>query len=338
MVLSRVATVSVLLLTASAFRVKPKNKKESSQVKESSQAETSRAAQIGGIFAYAAPGSADPALQNPRGGPCFPGIRSAAVKMQWFGQEADTATTITGVLGFRHPWMDFKLIDLKNSDLDTLYSCAREGEETGNRPRGTSKIALHAWEGYAERMKTKDLGWASVNRALSDVALPASYMLDRGEASALGQQHGWNLIGSAVDNGDNLYVGRQVSHLFQKSGECILTFQGSSSFQDWTANLNVQKVSFCGYARSGMAISGNETAILSSGQSLVHKGFKDALMEMVKNNDWQRDVRGKFSTCSRVYVTGHSLGAAQAELFGACVQKAPGQGQDGWEDYQHIGW
>lgn len=330
MVFSRFPAIALVFLSASAFRVKPKKKGESK----------SSAAQIGGIFAYAAPGSADPALQNPRGGPCFPGVRTAAVKMQWFGQEADTATTITGVIGFRHPWMDFKLIDLKNSNLDTLYSCAREGEETGNRPRGTSKIALHDWRGYADRMREKDLGWANIHGVLSDVALPASYMLDRGEAAALGQQFGWNLIGSAVDNGGLLYVGTQVSHLFQKpsSKECILTFQGSSSIQDWTANLNIGKVGFCGFAPAGMRIEGNETAILSAGQSLVHAGFKDALMKIVQNADWQRDVRSRLSSCSSVYVTGHSLGAAEAELFGACVQSAPQQGQDGWEEYQHIGW
>jgi len=333
MFVGKFSAIALLFLVASAFRVKPKKR-----VKSTAKAP---AAKIGGIFAYAAPGTADPAFQNPRGGPCFPGIRSAVVEKQSFLQYADTATTVTGVIGFRHPWMDFKLIDWGNPNLDELYSCAQEGEETGNRPRGLSRIALHDRQGYADRMRNKDLGWAHVHPALSDVGIPASYIESRSEAAALGAQFGWSLIGSAVDNGGPLYVGRQVSHLFQNasSGECMLTFQGSSSFEDWTANLNLRKVGFCGYAPAAMALEANETTILSAGQSLVHAGFRDVLMQIVTNGDWQNDVRSKFSSCSQVYVTGHSQGAAQAELFGACVQQGLQPGQDGYEEhYKWMGW
>jgi len=302
------AVATLLFVDASAFRVRPKRKSQRSPP------------QIGGIFAIAAAGTADPALANPRGGPCFPGIRAANVKMQWFGQEADTATTITGVLGFKHPLMDFKLIDLKTESNSRLYSCATEGNETANRPRGLSKIALHDRELYQAAMQTMDLGWGDLLHKLMNLGLPQSYNYDRNSAHAAAQEYGWSLIGSAVDDGD-AQVGRSVSHLFQEAGtnKCMLTFQGSSSPEDWVANLRITKVKFCGY-------------------SGVHKGFADAVMSMVKNSDWQNDVRPNLHRCSAVYTVGHSQGGSEAELFGACVQQAPQQGQDGYDDYKHMSW
>jgi len=328
------SAVALLFLGASAFRVRPQ-KKGQSQGPQSQ----SRQPPISGIFAYAAPGPAQPALRNPRSSSgCFPGIRTAAVKMQWFGQEADTATTILGVLGFRHPFMDFKLLDLKDpSGKNKLYSC---DEDVVDRPRGTSKIALHEWQGYADATENLDLGWGSLLYSLAKIGVPAAYDYNRTSAAAVGQQYGWPLIGSAVDEGGaNGYVGRQVSHLFQKpsSKECMLTFQGSSSMEDWKANFNLKKQPFCGYAPAGAFIADDDaTSVLGNGQSLVHKGFQDALMQIVRNDDWQSDVRSKLSSCSKVYVTGHSLGGAQAELFGACVNMAPKQGQDGYEHYKYM--
>lgn len=299
MVFAACTMAALLFVDASAFRTRPKRKSQRSPP------------QIDGIFALAAPGTADPGLVNPRGGPCFPGIRSANVKKQWFGQEADTATTITGVLGFRHPMMDFKLIDLKDDSKNRLYSCASEGDEVGNRPRGLSKIALHAWELYQAAMEDMDLGWGDLLHKITNIALPQSYNYNRTSAHAAAQQYGWNLIGSAVNDG-NSDVGKSVSHLFQEPGskECMLTFQGSSSPEDWVANLQLKKVSFCGYTG-------------------VHEGFAAAMMTMVKDDDWQSDVRPNLSRCSKVYVMGHSQGASEAELFGACVQMAPAQGQPG---------
>jgi len=323
--LSSFYAVALLCVGASAFRVKPKKRM---QVRSQPA--------ISGIFAFAAPGSAQPGLQNPRGG-CFPGYRSAAVKKQWFGQEADTATTITGVIGFRHPFMDFKLLDLKDPQgKNKLYRC---DSEVANRPRGLSKFALHAKDGYRDATENLDLGWGRLNFAMARMGNIESYNMDRNSAHSNAQSFGWNLIGSATDDGGGLYVGKQVSHLFQKasSGECTLTFQGSSSFSDWTANFNIQKKPFCGYAPATAFIAANDTtSVLGAGQSLVHKGFQDALMAIVRNKDWQSDIRPKLSGCTKVYVTGHSLGAAQAELFGACINSAPGPGQDGHEHYKYM--
>jgi len=312
MAFTALSVLVVLFVGAPAFRVKPKRGEDRRSPP-----------QIDGIFAFAAPGSADNGFTNPRAkSGCFPGVRNALVRHQWWGQEADLATTITGVIGFRHPKMDFSLVDEKNDARSNFYPC---DNETPNRPRGTPKIALHAWQLYQGEYESRDFGWGVLWHYLSNLALPNSYASNSEFVHARAREYGWSLIGSAVDAGGIAYVGEQVSHLFQQdsSGECILTFQGSSSPEDWVANLNLDKVNFCGYGARG---------------ERVHEGFKDALMHIVNDTAWQNNVRPKLSTCSKVYVTGHSLGAAQAELFGACVNMAPQVGEDGYADYQFIGW
>jgi len=313
MAFTALSALVVLFVGAPAFRVKSKRGGEARRSPP----------QIDGIFPFAAPGSADNGLTNPRASSgCFPGVRSSLVRHQWWGQEADLATTITGVIGFRHPKMDFSLVDEKNDAKSNFYPC---DNETPNRPRGTPKIALHAWELYQGEYESRDFGWGELWHYLSNLALPNSYVDNSEFVHARAREYNWSLIGSAIDAGGLNYVGEQVSHLFQQdsSGECILTFQGSSSPEDWVANLNLDKINFCGYGARG---------------ERVHEGFKDALMHIVNDTAWQNNVRPKLSTCSKVYVTGHSLGAAQAELFGACVNMAPQVGQDGYEDYKYIGW
>jgi len=313
MAFTALSVLVVLFVGAPAFRVKPKRGEDRRSPP-----------QIDGIFAFAAPGSADNGFTNPRAkSGCFPGVRNALVRHQWWGQEADLATTITGVIGFRHPKMDFSLVDEKNDARSNFYGC---DNETPNRPRGTPNIALHARELYQVEYESRDFGWGVLWHYLSNLALPESYNLNNETAHARAQEFGWSLIGSAIDDGySQNYVGEQVSHLFQQdsSGECMLTFQGSSSPEDWVANLNVDKIDFCGYGARG---------------ERVHQGFRDALMAIVECDAWQNNVRPKLSTCSKVYVTGHSLGAAQAELFGACVNMAPQSGENGHADYKLMSW
>jgi len=315
MVFTALSLLVVLFVGVPAFRVKPKRKSEDGRSPP----------QIDAIFPFAAPGSADNGLTNPRASSgCFPGVRSALVRHQWWGQEADLATTVTGVIGFRHPKMDFSLVDEKNDARSNFYPCDNETFVT-NRPSGAPNYVLHEWHRYRLEYQNRDFGWGDLWYYLTNLALRASFASDTEYVHALAREFNWSLIGSAFDTGGENYVGEQVSHLLQQdsSGECMLTFQGTSSPESWVSNFNVDKVDFCGYGARG---------------ERVHAGFKDTLMHMVNDTAWQNNVRPQLSTCSKVYVTGHSLGAAQAELFGACVNMAPQVGEDGYADYQFIGW
>jgi len=297
-----------LVIGSASFRVRPKRKSSTAP------------GQVHGVFPMGSPGTAKPPLVNARGGPCFPGFRSWTMKRQWWGVEADLATTVTGVLGYRHPLLAAHELDMKKNELREIPCNA--DTETPNLPRGTAVI-LHDWEMYVNASQ----GHSDLLYDIGNVGIRSSFELDRTAAAETAALFGWQLIGSAVDNGNSVYVGKQVSHLMQQpqTKACILTFQGSSSTQDWVANANARSSEFCG-------LSGD-------GGSMVHKGFRDKLREMVQNSDWQSDVRAKLPTCSKVYVTGHSSGGAQAELFAACAQKAPQPGQDGYEeDYKYIEW
>jgi len=279
--------------------------------------------QIAGLFPFGSPGSARPPLENWRGGPCFPGARFWT--RTWTA--ADFATTATGLIGYRHPYLAGVAIDVRGGRAKN-WPCDGKGSNLPSLPRGIPRD-LHAKEGYisgSEQMS--DLIYN-----MSNIGVRESFTEDADQAASNAARYGWNLAGSAVDDGGAVYVGRQVSHLFQEpqTKACILTFQGSSSPQDWASNFDITQDSFC-----GLGVKGER---LAPGESLVHRGFRDALRMIVQNQDWQDNVRSKLSTCAKVYVTGHSLGGAQAELFAACVQRAPQPGEAGYEeDYKFIGW
>lgn len=289
-------------------------------------------------FAMAAPGTAEPPLQNPGGdGPCFPGYRSWTVRKQWFGNEVDLATTVTGVLGYRHPMMSALELDLKKNVVKE-FPCNPPNSETPNIPRGLPKI-IHEWEWYVAAQENT----STLLHKVGNIGVASSYTYDRAEAQAKVERFGWNILGSAVDQGGDKYIGKQVSHLIQNpdTKDCILTFQGSSSAQDWAANLNVKRSHFCGFVGQTESCDEDTTTcgVANAGESFVHQGFRDALRAIVRNPDFQSDVRPKLSQCSNVYVTGHSLGGAQAELFTACANKGLKPGDYGYdEDYKYIGW
>merc|ERR1719296_265721 len=101
--------------------------------------------------------------------------------------------------------MDFKLLDLKDSGKSNHYRCS---DHVGNRPRGLSKIALHAKEGYRDATKGLDLGWSRLTFSMAHMGNIVSYTTDAAAAKTEGAGLGWTLIGSAFDaGGDGNYIG-----------------------------------------------------------------------------------------------------------------------------------
>lgn len=242
------------------------------------------------------------------------------------------ATTLTGAQGFRHPVMDGVQLDVKQKKT-TAYACS---DDTPNMPKGLPKID-HEYELYISMAQD----YSNLVYNISNMGIRESFNFDLNDVARNVRSYGWRLVGSAVDKGGALYVGKQISHLIQNpdSKACMITFQGSSSFQDWMANLNGKKSHFCGLVERGEECDGKQCSVRNKGSSFVHGGFRDALRGIVQCSEFQNNIRSKLSSCSSVYVTGHSLGGAQAELFAACAAKAPGQGEYGYEeDYKYIKW
>jgi len=129
----------------------------------------------------------------------------------------------------------------------------------------------------------------------------------------------WGLVGTGRDDGEGTVTsGPQVSQLVQhpETLECILSFQGSASIGDWFTNGWALARPFCGL------------------EQLVHEGFRDHFRRIVSNPTWQENIRPNLGKCSKLYVTGHSLGGAQSSLFMACAASAPYEDKD----YDLIRW
>jgi len=292
-------------VTCGAFRVKP-----------SRRGNATSAGMVDGLFTYGAPGTSSPGMRNPRRSDgCFPGKRFWTTRPQWFGLEVDTVVPLSGVIGFRHAKMDG--VDL--NDKKKTYSIKRCEDYLMDYPVGLPKTELHDRERYIDQ--AEELGALISN--ISNIGLRKSYVQDPKEAAERVAEYGWNLVTTAIDDGKGSIVGGyQISHLIQNPHDlsCIITFQGSSSFGDWLGNAGIAKVDFCGLDVE------------------VHAGFRDHLRRMTRSDIFQSAVRPYLPSCSNVYVTGHSLGGAMAELFTACVAQAPSSGEPGYDDYRYMGW
>lgn len=93
----------------------------------------------------------------------------------------------------------------------------------------------------------------------------------------------------------------------QNSKVCALAFAGSNSVADFTNNVKVSSSSFCGLDYKIHKGFGVETL---SVQPSVSTMFKFITEELMPGSD----------TCSAgLYIAGHSLGAAIAEIFASCL-------------------
>jgi hypothetical protein len=304
---------ALLVMEGIAFRVKPRHGKNMTH----EDAERGEPGMVDALFTFGAPGSATPALENHRdNNKCFPGFRLWNMHKRAWGEQVDIVPPLAGVVGYKHPYMDSIELEV-GKGKHTMHKCS---EEMTEGPNGVGLISLHEPELYIEHTQ-------GINKLLYDVSnvgLRKSYIKDEKEVARRVAEYGYRLVATAFHRGNgSITGGPQVSHLIQhpRTLACMVTFQGTQSVGDALSDIDIAKSEFCGLPQK------------------VHKGFRDHLRRIIKTKVWQKNILNNIPKCSKLWVVGHSLGGAMAELFTACTAKAPGWGQVGYkDDYKYIRW
>lgn len=276
---------------------------------------------VDGLYTFGAPGTTVGGIVNPqRKDGCFPGKRfwNSKDPKYFGGGYIDTVTKIARVAGFIHAKMDGVNLNTSSGKSET-FECTVGRNDLMDEPSGSGDMSLHEPWLYIEEAEK----YSPLMFNITNIGLRKSYFQDPEEVAKKVAEYGWNLVSTAVDEGDGSIIGGyQVSHLIQnpESLSCMITFQGSASIGDWFGNVMIARREFCGFPTK------------------VHTGFRDHLRRIIQSSGFQNEIRPNLSMCSEVLVTGHSLGGAMAELFTACAAHAPGFGEPGHEDYKYVGW
>jgi hypothetical protein len=270
--------------------------------------------EVDALYTTGAPAVAVGPLRNAKSADgCFAGMRYFTRDKSLLGEVVDLVPMVAYVGGFVHPMYRATRLDLKGSE-PIEYPCSTSTQKV---PDGiVGKIMLHGSPMYIE-------GGSLVNEDLESLMTRVAQQSENQDFDSMKKTIeglGWRVAAESFDEG-KLVGGPQVSYLWQhpESLECMVTFQGSASVQDWLVNLNMDKVDFCGLSEQ------------------VHEGFHTHLLMMVGNEGWQSRVRPLLGKCAKVFSVGQSLGAAKASLFAACVNNAPESGP-GVEHFQQMFW
>jgi len=266
---------------------------------------TRGAGSVSHIFSFGAPHPSNPMLTTKSGG-CFNGYRVVAWRDDLFVDNEDIVPTLLSVAltKYDHPDLQTLNVEKEGSPVLSKWSCG------ANPYRFTNPdVGLHDKGGYMEMVARLDSSYWRLQEA-SAVGLANSYENNLNTVRSTAQAQGWNLVGTSTS-------GEDVSHLFQdpSSLRCIISFEGSDSFNDFVADAEILRVRFCDLPQ------------------WIHTGFRKELMRMVEASSWQNNVRSKLGSCSSVDATGHSLGGATATLFTACVSY-----QNGSDEYNKMSW
>jgi hypothetical protein len=274
---------------------------------------------VDATYTFGAPASARAPLSNPRTPDgCFPGVRVWTSSTWLFLTNRDIVPGIFNNNGFFHAKM--LAVDLRVTEGDesrTDFPCSAENalEPT----YGGLSVLLHDRKQYMHGVSVVE------PELLNEVTIAVEVALDKDESQVaeIVRNLGFGLVGSGFHDGAGGGLGGpQASHLIQnpETLDCLVTFQGSSSFGDWLADADITPVSFCGLSTQ------------------VHRGFRNHLRDIVKTDSWQQKVRANLPKCNKVYIVGHSLAGAMSELFSACVNQQPSSGAGYDEDFKFMSW
>lgn len=283
------------------------------------QSSQRRGIDILGLYTYGCPATAHPQLRNKKAHDgCFPGLRvfnARQAENMWGGLDVihDPVPFVAYVASHEHALMS----TLKSRLWDPENPEYRECDKTLNQyppSDGELWVAGHLGDGYIAGLRPAADKYEMAALMAHFVAI--AYNDDPGEVAAAFKVNGWNMIGRAqADESDISYL---VQH--PETLDCTMVFRGTDDASDAMADINAIGTDFCGFDAS------------------VHEGFANQLRRMVSCDDFKKNIHPLLGKCKGVYVTGHSLGGATAELFTACANFAPAAGTKGYEDYKLIGW
>jgi len=158
---------------------------------------------------------------------------------------------------------------------------------------------------------------------LSQACSPSSTGNSRVGNAARAATVGWNLVAQSKNAvlGSTDIIFRDNTSLYQNpvTRACALSLVGTHKLSHWLVNLRFNPGMFCGIPN-------------------VHIGFRNQVRRVIRSRQWSDEVHPALESCSELYVTGHSLGAGQAQLVAACLQRAPAPWEPGWDDYKHLVW
>jgi len=308
---------------------------------------TEGAGKVAGLYTIGSPSSAWPAMRNSMSSDgCFPGLRTTnrADLPGWvwgiYPHINDYVTWAATRVGFSHPFMNMLELVGEDPENSVVDNC-NETTSALPAPDETRAVSLHPSGLYAsnfERLSQADPSY-SLAHVMAVFAIVA-YRDDPVSAAEMVAENStdWTLVGWAQNAGSTFRT-KDSSCLLQNKNtlDCALTFQGSEEPSDFATDVWAVSVEFCGFADSeDYDENGNRQPKANS--SFVHEGFRNQLMRIVDTGSFQTGIKSQLPKCNQVYLTGHSLGGAMAELFTGCAHRAPAAGQPGNADYEKIGW
>jgi len=243
----------------------------------------------------------------------------------------DPVSFVANLVGLSHPVMDALAVDVGGGGAPEFLASSGSGSLAAWPVEDLSfwingheiRTYIRYLKAYAQPFNVRSYQMAVLasavypnrNPTLADVAGAAGVV-------------GWNVVARSkpaplmgeIDSVKEVIVADQAT-LFQEptSLACAIAFVGTHDITQWVVDLNFVSSEYCG-------ING------------VHEGFRNQLQRVTNAPDFSASLQPALASCKDLYVVGHSLGAAQAELYAACIQRAPKMGEAGWEDYQFIAW
>jgi len=286
------------------------------------------AGSIAGLYTFGAPGTALVPLNNVLAADGkFPGLRMVTQRLKpvrkIIRRFHDPVPFFAGIVGYKHPRMDLLVV---NDGEDAEHHPV--SHKVVRRPRSDMGFWI---EGHFQPMyykvfaphkdKFDATAWTMLH--MSKAVSPGMNNYSRVGNAAWAAKVGWNLVAQSKNEKlrrvDLVYLDN--TSLFQDpiTKACTLAFVGTHHLSQWLVNLRFRPARFCGIPN-------------------VHMGFRNQLRRAIRSKQWNEEMLPALAACPKLFITGHSLGAAQAQLVAACMQRAPAPWKPGWEDYKHLVW